>query len=172
MQLQPRALETLLVLVRRRGEVVFEAGIDGFGLAGQLCRRRQFSHRTSSCCAQESWEKPRRCEEYIQTLPKRGYRTWASVPVSHSKYPAGEQGNADSGSEIAAIDSSPASAVNAGAVPAMHSARWHGSQSWLVAVWPLLPMLAVLAFGIAAIVFWRIASAPPKVSGGICGLRV
>src|ERR1700733_13338246 len=47
----------------------------------------------------------------------------------------------------------------------MHSARWYGSQSWLVAVWPLLPMLAVLAFGTAAIVFWRIASAQPKVSG-------
>ena len=160
-QLQPRALETLLVLVRRRGEVVSKQELmdsvwpDSFVEEGNLTQNIFLLRRELG--------KTPEGEEYIQTLPKRGYRM--NMPVSHSKYSAGEQGNADSGSEIAAIDSSPASAVDAKAVPAMHSARWYGRQSWLVAAWPLLAMLAVLAFGIAAIVFWRIASARPKVSG-------
>ena len=160
-QLQPRALETLLVLLRRRGEVVSKQELmdsvwpDSFVEEGNLTQNIFLLRRELG--------KTPEGEEYIQTLPKRGYRM--NMPVSHSKYSAGEQGNADSGSEIAAIDPSPASAVNAKAVLAMHSARWHGRQSWLVAAWPLLAILAVFAFGIAAIVFWRMASAQPKVSG-------
>jgi DNA-binding winged helix-turn-helix (wHTH) protein/Tol biopolymer transport system component len=159
--LQPRALETLLVLVRRRGEVVSKQELmdsvwpDSFVEEGNLTQNIFLLRRELG--------KTPEGEEYIQTLPKRGYRM--NMPVSHSKYSAGEEGNADSGSEIAAIDSSPASAVDARAVPAMHSARRHRSQSWLVAAWPVLAMLAVLAFGVAAIVLWRIASAQPKVSG-------
>ncbi len=159
-QLQPRALETLLVLVRRRGEVVSKQELmdsvwpDSFVEEGNLTQNIFLLRRELG--------KTPEGEEYIQTLPKRGYRM--NMPVSHSKYSAGEQGNADSGPEIAAIDSSPAAAVDARAGPAMHSAPLHGRQSWLVAAWPLLAMLAVFAFGIAAIVFWRIASAQPKVS--------
>ena len=108
-QLQPRALETLLVLVRRRGEVVSKQELmdsvwpDSFVEEGNLTQNIFLLRRELG--------KTPEGEEYIQTLPKRGYRM--NMPVSHSKYSTVEQGSADSGLEIAAIDSSPVSAANA-----------------------------------------------------------
>src|SRR5271154_5913387 len=75
--LQPRALETLLVLVRRRGEVVSKQDVmeavwpDSFVEEGNLTQnifllRRELGKTSDG-------------EDYIQTMPKRGYRM--NVPV-------------------------------------------------------------------------------------------
>jgi len=91
-QLQPRALETLLVLVRRRGEVVSKQELmdsvwpDSFVEEGNLTQNIFLLRRELG--------KTPEGEEYIQTLPKRGYRM--NMPVSHAKDSAGEQSNADS----------------------------------------------------------------------------
>lgn len=79
-QLQPRALETLLVLVRRRGEVVSKQELmdsvwpDSFVEEGNLTQNIFLLRRELG--------KTPEGEEYIQTLPKRGYRM--NMPVSHS----------------------------------------------------------------------------------------
>src|SRR5271170_2478292 len=96
-QLQPRALETLLVLLRRPGEVVSKQELmdsvwpNSFVEEGNLTQNIFLLRRELG--------KTPEGEEYIQTLPKRGYRM--SMPISHSKRSTGEQGSADSGSEIA-----------------------------------------------------------------------
>jgi DNA-binding winged helix-turn-helix (wHTH) protein len=108
-QLQPRALETLLVLVRRRGEVVSKRDLMDSVWPNSVVEEGNLTQNIF--LLRREWGKTPEGEEYIQTLPKRGYRM--NMPVSHSKYSTVEQGSADSGSEIAAIDSSPVSAANA-----------------------------------------------------------
>src|SRR5271154_2291324 len=78
-QLQPRALEMLLVLVRGRGEVVSKQELmdavwpDSFVEEGNLTQNIFLLRRELGKTAEG--------EDYIQTLPKRGYRM--NVPVVH-----------------------------------------------------------------------------------------
>lgn len=77
-QLPPKVLETLLELVKRRGEVVTKQQLmdsvwpDTFVEEGNLTQNVFLLRRVLG--------KTPEGEEYIQTLPKRGYRI--SVPVT------------------------------------------------------------------------------------------
>jgi DNA-binding winged helix-turn-helix (wHTH) protein/Tol biopolymer transport system component len=147
--LQPRALETLLVLLRRRGEVVSKQELmeavwpDSFVEEGNLTQNifllRKELGKTSDG------------EDYIQTMPKRGYRM--NVPV--------EEIGRSVGAAVVATDSG----LDAWGAPAIRARRWQATQNWLVAAGPLLAMLVVLALGLTAVVLWCAELAQPRVSG-------
>ena len=149
--LQPKALETLLLLVRRRGAVVSKQELmdavwpDSFVEEGNLTQNIFLLRRELG--------KTPEGEEFIQTVPKRGYRM--NVPVKES-----------TGIGETAISS--ASSAGTGGAEALQQKSTTGSASgmnWRVAAWPVFAMLLVLAVGIYAIVLWRFASKHPRVSG-------
>src|SRR5271154_3465132 len=147
--LQPRALETLLVLLRRRGEVVSKRELmeavwpDSFVEEGNLTQNifllRKELGKTSDG------------EDYIQTVPKRGYRM--NVPVE------------EIGRSVAAAVVATDSRLDARGAPAIRARRLQATQNWLVAAEPLLAMLVVLALVLTVVVLWRAELAQPKVSG-------
>jgi DNA-binding winged helix-turn-helix (wHTH) protein/Tol biopolymer transport system component len=145
--LQPRALETLLVLVRRRGTVVSKQELmetvwpDSFVEEGNLTQNIFLLRRELG--------KTPEGEEYIQTVPKRGYRM--NVAVKESSRADGLEG-ASEGNGTAGV----ARNATTGSASGMN---------WRVAAWPVLAMLLPLAVGIGALVFWRFSSAHPRVSG-------
>jgi len=149
--LQPRALETLLVLLRQRGEVVSKQELmerlwpDSFVEEGNLTQNIFVLRRELG--------KTPEGEEYIQTVPKRGYRMNVLVKESsrNGEMEIPSAGSADTGNAVALRISGTTG-----------SSR---GMSWPVAAWPGMAMLAVLALGIGAIVVWRIASTQPTVSG-------
>ena len=149
--LQLRALETLLVLLRQRGEVVSKQELmekvwpDSFVEEGNLTQNIFLLRRELG--------KTLEGEEYIQTVPKRGYRM--NVPVKESS----RQGE----SEIPPADSMGTGNVEAPRNSGMTGSA--GSTTWGVAAWPVLAMLTVLALGIGVIALWLIAAAHPTVSG-------
>jgi Tol biopolymer transport system component/DNA-binding winged helix-turn-helix (wHTH) protein len=158
-QLQPRAVEMLLVLVRRRGEVVSKQELmeavwpDSFVEEGNLTQnifllRRELGKTASG-------------EEYIQTISKRGYRM--NVPVVNFA----AEGVSRNGTTKTAADLKPK--VFLGLVedsaPANPATAQQAGKNWLVAAVPVLAMLLVLALGIAAAGLWRAETAQPRVSG-------
>src|SRR5580698_499850 len=153
-QLQPRALETLLVLVRRRGEVVSKQELmeavwpDSFVEEGNLTQNIFLLRRELG--------KTPEGEDYIHTLPKRGYRM--NVPIVNL---TAEEVRGSVGPEIVPADLG----MSAEAVPSTRTGEGPGRQNWLVAAVPVLAMLLVLALGIAAAGLWRAETAQPRVSG-------
>jgi DNA-binding winged helix-turn-helix (wHTH) protein/Tol biopolymer transport system component len=147
--LQPRALETLLVLVRRRGEVVSKQELmdavwrENFVEEGNLTQNIFVLRRELG--------KTPEGEEYIQTLPKRGYRF--NVPV--------EEIGGSSAVKVAALVADP--------VPegedSTTSSRSNGGQNWLVAAGPVVAMVVLLVLGGAIGIVWRSESTHPEVSG-------
>jgi DNA-binding winged helix-turn-helix (wHTH) protein/Tol biopolymer transport system component len=147
--LQPRALETLLVLVKRRGEVVSKQQLidavwrDSFVEEGNLTQNIFLLRRELG--------KTPEGEEYIQTLPRRGYRFNAAVREIARN---GSAGTATGSPALAAVDAKEEPARQAG-----------GRRNWLFAAGHVLAMLLVLALGITAVGFWRVETAHPTVSG-------
>lgn len=152
--LQPRALEMLLALVRRRGEVISKQELmeavwpDSFVEDGNLTQNVFLLRRELG--------KTPEGEDYIHTLPKRGYRM--NVPIVNLT--AGEV-RGSVGAEIVATDSG----MSADTAPSTRAGEGTGRQNWLVAAAPVLAMLLVLALGIAAAGLWRAETAQPRVSG-------
>jgi DNA-binding winged helix-turn-helix (wHTH) protein len=152
--LQPRALEMLLVLVRRRGEVVSKQELmeavwpDSFVEEGNLTQNIFLLRRELG--------KTPEGEDYIHTLPKRGYRM--NVPIANL---TAEEVRGSVGAKIAATDSG----MSADAAPSTRAGEGPGRENWLVAAAPVLAMLLVLALGIAAAGLWRAETAQPRVSG-------
>jgi DNA-binding winged helix-turn-helix (wHTH) protein/Tol biopolymer transport system component len=149
--LQPRALETLLVLLRERGEVVSKRELmervwpDSFVEEGNLTQNIFLLRRELG--------KTPEGEEYIQTVPKRGYRM--NVPIKESGRNGGMETPPAGSASMGNVE---ATRISAATSPA-------GRMNWPVASWPVLAMLLVLALGIGAMVLWKIASAHPTVSG-------
>jgi len=152
--LQPRALEMLLVLMRRRGEVISKQELmeavwpDSFVEEGNLTQNIFLLRRELG--------KTPEGEDYIHTLPKRGYRM--NVPIVNLT--AGEV-RGSVGAEIVATDSG----VSVDAAFSTRAGGRPGRQNWLLAAVPVLAMLLVLALGIAAAGRWRAETAQPRVSG-------
>lgn len=148
--LQPRALETLLVLLRQRGEVVSKQELmervwpNSFVEEGNLTQNIFLLRR-------ELGETPEG-QEYIQTIPKRGYRM--NVPVKESTR-NGETRIPSAGPAGKDDTETPRLSETTGLVARI---------SWPVAAWSALVMLVVLALGMWTIAFWRSASAQPTVS--------
>ena len=149
--LQPRALEMLLALLKQRGEVVSKQELmervwpDSFVEEGNLTQNIFLLRRELG--------KTLEGEEYIQTVPKRGYRM--NVPVQESsRY--GEMEIPSAGSAGTGNAETPRISAATGLAK---------GTSGTLADWPVLAMLGVLALGIGAIVLWQISSAQPKVSG-------
>jgi len=152
--LQPRALEILLVLVRQRGEVISKRELmeavwpDSFVEEGNLTQNIFLLRRELG--------KTPEGEDYIHTLPKRGYRM--NVPIVNLTREAVR------GSEAAQIVATDLG-KSADGVPSTRTAEGLGRQNWVVAAVPVLAMLLVLALGIAAAGLWRTETAQPRVSG-------
>ena len=152
--LQPRALEMLLVLMRRRGEVISKQELmeavwpDSFVEEGNLTQNIFLLRRELG--------KTPEGEDYIHTVPKRGYRM--NVPIVNLT--AGEV-RGSVGAEIVATDSG----VSVDAAFSTRAGGRPGRQNWLLAAVPVLAMLLVLALGIAAAGRWRAETAQPRVSG-------
>jgi DNA-binding winged helix-turn-helix (wHTH) protein len=148
--LQPRALETLLVLLRQRGEVVSKQELmervwpDSFVEEGNLTQNIFLLRRELG--------KTPEGEEYIQTVPKRGYRM--NVAVKESSRVGGMEG-LSAGAAGIGITEAQAEATTGSA----------NGMNWRVAAWPVLAMLLEIALGIGAIALWRVASTRPRVSG-------
>ena len=148
--LQPRALETLLVLLRQRGEVVSKQELmervwpDSFVEEGNLTQNIFLLRRELG--------KTPEGEEYIQTVPKRGYRM--NVAVKESSRVGGMEG-LSAGAAGIGITEAQAEATTGSA----------NGMNWRVAAWPVLAMLLAIALGIGAIALWRVASTRPRVSG-------
>ena len=149
--LQPRALEMLLALLKQRGEVVSKQELmervwpDSFVEEGNLTQNIFLLRRELG--------KTLEGEEYIQTVPKRGYRM--NVPVQESSR-NGEMEIPSAGSAGTGNAETPRISAATGLAK---------GTSGTLADWPVLAMLVVLALGIGAIVLWQISSAQPKVSG-------
>jgi DNA-binding winged helix-turn-helix (wHTH) protein/Tol biopolymer transport system component len=152
-QLPPRVLETLLALVKRRGEVVTKQQLmetvwpDSFVEEGNLTQNVFLLRRVLG--------KTDRGEEYIQTLPRRGYRM--SVPIVEVKRTGGVGGSA-SPHEYGALEKVGAEAhgLTAPAVAARSSRR-----GW--SLWVPAGSVLVLAVFVAGV--WRRESTVPRVSG-------
>ncbi len=148
--LQPRALETLLVLLRQGGEVVSKQELmeevwpDSFVEEGNLTQNIFLLRRELGKTAGG--------EEYIQTVSKRGYRM--NVPVKET----GRNGEIPSTGSAGTLNPDTSSTTP----PTTTSAK---EISRPVAGWPVLAVLAVLALAIGAIALWRNASAQPTASG-------
>jgi DNA-binding winged helix-turn-helix (wHTH) protein len=148
--LQPRALETLLVLLMQRGEVVSKQELmervwpDSFVEEGNLTQNIFLLRRELG--------KTPEGEDYIQTVPKRGYRM--NVTVKESTRFGGMEG----------ASASVAGDGNAGAVREARTGSASG-MNWRVAAWPAVAMLLAIALGLGAIALWRVASIRPRVSG-------
>ena len=149
--LQLRALETLLVLLRQRGEVVSKQELmekvwpDSFVEEGNLTQNIFVLRRELG--------KTPEGEEYIQTVPKRGYRMNVAVKENNRN---GEMEIPPAGSAGMGNAETPRIFATAGSARRM---------SWPAAAWLVLAMLVVLALGSGGIVLWHIASARPTVSG-------
>jgi DNA-binding winged helix-turn-helix (wHTH) protein/Tol biopolymer transport system component len=149
--LQPRALEILLALLRQCGEVVSKQELmervwpDSFVEEGNLTQNIFLLRRELG--------KTPEGEEYIQTVPKRGYRM--NVPVQESSR----------NREMEIPSAGSARTGNAETSRISAATGLARGTSGPLADWPVLAMLAVLALGIGAIVLWQISSAQPKVSG-------
>ena len=152
-QLPPKVLETLLALVKRRGEVVTKQQLmetvwpDSFVEEGNLTQNVFLLRRVLG--------KTDRGEEYIQTLPRRGYRM--SVPIVEVKRTGGVGGSA-SPHEYGALEKVGAEAhgLTAPAVAARSSRR-----GW--SLWVPAGSVLVLAVFVAGV--WRRESTVPRVSG-------
>jgi DNA-binding winged helix-turn-helix (wHTH) protein/Tol biopolymer transport system component len=148
--LQPRALEMLLVLLRQRGEVVSKQELmervwpDSFVEEGNLTQNIFLLRRELG--------KTPEGEEYIQTVPKRGYRMNVAVRES---------------SPVGGMEGLPEGTPGKGNAEATKKATTGsvGVMDWVVAAWPVLAMLLSIALGIGAIALWRVASTRPRVSG-------
>src|ERR1700691_813880 len=158
-QLQPRAVEMLLVLVRRRGEVVSKQELmeavwpDSFVEEGNLTQnifllRRELGKTASG-------------EEYIQTVSKRGYRM--NVPVVD--FAAEDVSRNGTTNTAADLEPKVFLGLVEDSAPANSATLQQAGKNWLVAAVPVLAMLLVLAAGIAAAVLWRTETAQPRVSG-------
>ena len=149
-QLQPRALEMLLVLVRGRGELVSKQDLmnavwpDSFVEEGNLTQNIFLLRRELGRTAEG--------EDYIQTLSKRGYRM--NVPVK-------ENGRTLAAEKVA-DDPGQDSNGHGAAVFAASAGEGRSRRVWLVAA---LLVLAMLGLGVAAAGLWRVESARPRVSG-------
>jgi DNA-binding winged helix-turn-helix (wHTH) protein len=157
-QMQPRALKILLVLVTRHGEVVSKQELmnavwpDSFVEEGNLTQNIFVLRRELGKTADG--------EDYIQTVSKRGYRM--NVPV--------EDGGRSDSAESAAVgiiepETEIRSGADAGSVLPSTLGAGQTRRKWLVAVWPVLAMLMILVIAIGALGFWRVESAQPRVSG-------
>lgn len=148
--LQPRALEMLLVLLRQHGEVVSKQELmervwpDSFVEEGNLTQNIFLLRR-------ELGKSPEG-EEYIQTVPKRGYRMNVAVKESSR---VGEMASPSAG----------AAGIGTADAPQGSTTGSASGMNWRVAAWPVLAMLLVLALGLGAIALWRVASTRPRVSG-------
>ena len=148
-QLQPRALEMLLVLVRGRGELVSKQDLmnavwpDSFVEEGNLTQNIFLLRRELGRTAEG--------EDYIQTLSKRGYRM--NVPVKENgRTLAAEKVADDPGQDLNG---------HGAAVFAASAGEGRSRRVWLVAA---LLVLAMLGLGVAAAGLWRAESARPRVS--------
>jgi len=150
--LQPRALQMLLVLVKRRGDVVSKQELmnsiwpDSFVEEGNLAQnvfllRRELGKAPAG-------------EDYIQTLPKRGYRM--NVPVI-SLTSEMVNGGVVSGSVVTDV-----AAPESGLIAHTESVAKPGGHNWLIAAWPVL---AIFVVAVAGVGIWRDEWAQPKVSG-------
>lgn len=148
--LQPRALETLLVLLSERGEVVSKLKLmervwpDSFVEEGNLTQNIFLLRRELG--------KTPEGEEYIQTVPRRGYRM--NVPVKECAR--------NEGTDITRASSASA---GHGEAPPISPATRSSLRSRMVEAWPVLAMLLAAALGVGGILLWRIAYAQPRVSG-------
>lgn len=149
--LQLRALEMLLVLLRRRGEVVSKQELmegvwpDSFVEEGNLTQNIFLLRRELG--------KTSEGEEYIQTVPKRGYRMNVAVrQIKRHTETEIAQGKTEGGNDAELLQTSAMAGLA-------------GEIGRPVTRWPLIAMLVVLAVGIGAMAVWRIASARPTVSG-------
>jgi DNA-binding winged helix-turn-helix (wHTH) protein/Tol biopolymer transport system component len=150
-QLQPRALETLLVLVRRNGGVVSKQELmeavwpDSFVEEGNLTQNIFLLRRELG--------KTVKGEDYIQTVPKRGYRM--NVPVVNR-----------TAQTVSRIDVAPKNLEpEPDAESTTEAAGRTGNQSWLAASGPVLAILVILVLALAAVVLWRSESVQPRALG-------
>jgi DNA-binding winged helix-turn-helix (wHTH) protein/Tol biopolymer transport system component len=156
--LQPRALETLLALVRRHGEVVTKQELmesvwsDSFVEEGNLTQNIFVLRRELGKAAEG--------EDYIQTVPKRGYRM--NVPIVNL---TAQEVSRNGVAGIAREDLNQDEAVDLDAASVGKAARWIGNRSWLVASVPVMAMLLIFVLVVVGIGFWRAESARPRVSG-------
>jgi DNA-binding winged helix-turn-helix (wHTH) protein/Tol biopolymer transport system component len=146
--LQPRAIETLLALVRGDGQVVSKQDLmnavwpDSFVEESNLSQNVFLLRRELGRTAEG--------EEYIQTVPRRGYRI--NVPVAvigpENRRPQ--------------VSSKQVSTVN-GKSPVQPVAVVR--PGWVVAAGPALAIAALVAMAIGAGWFWRAETARPSASG-------
>ncbi len=139
-QLPPRVLETLLALLKSRGQVVTKQQLmgsvwpDSFVEEGNLTQNIFLLRRVLGKTAEG--------EEYIQTLPKRGYRMGVSVRVVSAGPPAQQ----------------------ALATPELLEPN-PTAQSRLRKPWTFAGVILFFSFVLAFAAVWRIESRAPRVSG-------